>query len=107
MGRLHCRSYAMIADAASEIESRLAMQERGKAGGHAKAGTCLEATASSKQKPKDRTRAKTAKAAKVSERKMKKARAIRKKSPAMAARSQAALSASLRNAGRALIAALT
>lgn len=81
---------AMIADAAVEIESRLAMQERASKGTPAreakKHGHTLEAAPSAKV---EKTRAKTARAAKVSERKMKKARAIRKKSPAMAAKVEA------------------
>jgi site-specific DNA-methyltransferase (adenine-specific) len=90
---------AMIGDAVAELESKLAMQERAKAG-RAAGGKAteeqksdrLEATAVSKRsdKPKnDRTRAKTAKAAKVSERKMRKARAVRKKSPELAAKVEA------------------
>ena len=76
---------AMIADAVAEIESRLRLSEAGKKGGRGNKKP-LDAVAKGF---KEGTRAKTAKAAKVSERKMKKARAIRKKSPAMAAKVEA------------------
>jgi hypothetical protein len=59
-------SHDMIADEAAELESKLAMKERAAKGGHAKAGTCLPDAVADKQ-PKD-TRAKAAKAARVSER---------------------------------------
>ncbi len=93
---------AMIADAVAQIESKLAMQERGKAGRAAggdatpeqKANRLL-ATVANKRLPKPGTRAKTAKAAKVSELKMRKARAIRNKSPEMAAKVEAFLLASM------------
>ncbi len=71
---------AMIADAVAEIESGLALKETAANARKAKDGASLAAVVQPK-----RTSAKTAKAAKVSERKMKKARAIRKKSPTLAA----------------------
>jgi N6-adenosine-specific RNA methylase IME4 len=76
---------AMIAVAVMEIESKLAMQERAQTAVDAretKAGRktpILEAAPSSKIKPKkDRTRAKTAKIARVSQRKLRQAAELKK-----------------------------
>jgi N6-adenosine-specific RNA methylase IME4 len=78
---------AMIADAAAELESKLAMKERAAKGTparEAKKTATLGAKASTKVNPNERTRAKVSKASKVSVHKMKKARLVRKKSPALA-----------------------
>lgn len=95
---------AIMADAAAELESKIEMQERAAKGTPAreakKAGT-LEDAASPKVKPKERTRAKAAKAAKVSERKLKQARAVRNESPGLARKVEAG-EVSLAQAGRTL-----
>lgn len=80
---------AMLADEAAELESKLVVKERAKqavAVREAKAGRkepILSANASNKIEKQD-TRAKSAKRAGVSERRMKKARAVRKADPELA-----------------------
>lgn len=81
---------AIIADAAAELESKLAVNEKLKNARAVKAGS-MQATAScietdSKDRQAEWTRAKLSKRAKVSERKMKKARAVRKKSGELASK---------------------
>lgn len=73
---------AIMADAAAELESKLVRREIGESSGrgHKKS----EDGASSNFPPRERTRSKAAKAAKVSERKMKKARSVRNQSPELA-----------------------
>ena len=87
---------AIIADAAAELESKLARSEQareaGKKSGASRRGetNVQDAAACTFEQDKDRqaewTRAKLSKRAKVSERKMKKARAVRKKSGELASK---------------------
>lgn len=78
---------AMMADAAAELQGQLEMKARAAKGTPArearKSGT-LEGVLTSKVEPKERTRAEVAKKAGVGERKMRRARIVRKADPALA-----------------------
>jgi len=80
----------MIADAAAELESKLVRSEQtkeaGKQGGRGNKKSVEDTPSTTLSEPRERTRTKVAKAAKVSERKMKKARHVRNAAPELAAK---------------------